>query len=254
MTQPRKPVTIRLNKRLIQALGPAKKPYDFENTGMAERHDDTRQRLLEAAGEVFAEKGFRAATIREICGRAEANVAAVNYYFGDKQHLYVEVVRYAHQGHGDRPLPQWPPGTPPAEKLREFIRHTLGHMLSDSGPAWGRRLMMREMAEPTEACIAVMSDYVRPRQKLLQEILGDLLPPHVSKADRHLIAFSIVGQCLFHRVHWPVVKLAVGEDVRLSFDVARLTEHITRFSLAALGHAAPLGEGYVRRERLGQEV
>ncbi len=50
---------------------------------------DTRQRVLEAAGEVFAEKGFERATIREIVERAGANLNAVNYYFRDKHGLYV---------------------------------------------------------------------------------------------------------------------------------------------------------------------
>ena len=52
----------------------------------------TRQRLLEAAGQVFAEQGFRAATVRDICQRAGANIAAVNYHFGDKEALYREVI------------------------------------------------------------------------------------------------------------------------------------------------------------------
>ena len=56
---------------------------------------ETRQRLLEAAGEVFAERGFRAATVRVICQRAKANIAAVNYYFGDKERLYTAVLQYA---------------------------------------------------------------------------------------------------------------------------------------------------------------
>jgi TetR/AcrR family transcriptional regulator, regulator of cefoperazone and chloramphenicol sensitivity len=56
----------------------------------------TRQRLLEAAGEVFADLGFRSATVRDICRRADANIAAVHYHFGDKEQLYAAAVHYAH--------------------------------------------------------------------------------------------------------------------------------------------------------------
>ena len=46
---------------------------------------DTERRVLEAAGEVFAALGYRAATVRQICEKAGANIAAVNYYYGDKE-------------------------------------------------------------------------------------------------------------------------------------------------------------------------
>ena len=64
--------------------------------------DGTRERLLEAAGEVFAQKGFREATIREICARAGANIAAINYHFGGKERLYAEVLRYVDSMKADR--------------------------------------------------------------------------------------------------------------------------------------------------------
>ena len=67
--------------------------------------EETRRQLLEAAGAVFAEVGFRDATVREICKRAGANVAAVNYHFGDKETLYLEVLRYTHA----RALEKYPP-------------------------------------------------------------------------------------------------------------------------------------------------
>ena len=59
--------------------------------------DPTKARLLEAAGEEFAEKGFELARVRAICERAGANLAAVNYHFGDKEQLYVEALLEAHR-------------------------------------------------------------------------------------------------------------------------------------------------------------
>src|SRR5579871_1957766 len=56
----------------------------------------TRQRLLEVAGQVFAEKGFDRTTGKEICERAGINTAAVNYYFGGIDKLYAAVVEEAH--------------------------------------------------------------------------------------------------------------------------------------------------------------
>ena len=57
--------------------------------------DETRHKLIEAAGEIFAEAGYQNATVREICARAGANVAAVNYHFGDKMGLYTELLKTA---------------------------------------------------------------------------------------------------------------------------------------------------------------
>ena len=59
--------------------------------------DDARTRMLNAAGPIFADKGFAAATVREICQQAEVNLAGVNYYFGDKERLYIETVKSAHR-------------------------------------------------------------------------------------------------------------------------------------------------------------
>ena len=64
---------------------------------MSTAQDTTKARLLEAAGEEFAEKGFEGATIRSIIERARANIAAVNYHFGDKERLYIQAVIEAHR-------------------------------------------------------------------------------------------------------------------------------------------------------------
>ena len=207
---------------------------------MTNTADDTRCRLLESAGEVFAEKGFRAATVRDICNRAEANLAAVNYHFGDKERLYVEAVKHAHHcGEEVRP-PEWPPGMPLEAKLREYIHQMLTQMLDDRRPAWHAQLMAREMTEPTKACAALVESYIRSNFELLDQILAELLPAETSSADRHLVAFSIVGQCLYFKIGRPIVAQLVGEEEFKTHQVARLTDHVAKFTLAALGREKPV--------------
>ena len=73
---------------------------------MSRTDDRTRDRLLEAAGEVFAQKGFLAASVGEITERAGANRAAVNYYYRTKEDLYVAAVRHgAATCMGRHPMP-----------------------------------------------------------------------------------------------------------------------------------------------------
>jgi AcrR family transcriptional regulator len=204
--------------------------------------DDTRQRLISAAGEVFAERGFHAATVRDICGKAQANVAAVNYYFGDKMGLYVETVQAAHCGGPDIINPQWPAGISPQDKLRFFIRRWLEHFMDERRPSWHTRLMLQEMAEPTEACEKLVEAYIRPMADTLRDIVRELVPSHVSEKQRWLMGFSIVSQCLFYKVHRPVAELLMGRDEFQKLDIELLADHISRFSLAALGHGEPVGK------------
>jgi AcrR family transcriptional regulator len=202
--------------------------------------DDARSRILEAAGPIFAKKGFESATIREICGRADVNVAAVNYYFGDKEQLYKEVVRLAHHP-GDEPdeLLHWSPGTPPEQKLREFIAALLSRVLSKRS-GWQRQLMMREMLHPTFACRELVQVHIRARFGQLMEILEEILPANYPAHRRHQIAFSIVGQALHYHVGSEIVTMLVGEEERAAhYHLEQLSEHIAEFSLAALGLAPP---------------
>src|SRR5918993_366458 len=99
----------------------------FQDTELAV----TRQRLLDAAGEVFAEHGFRAATVREICRRADANVAAVNYHFGDKEKLYAAVLEYAHRC-AMQNVPSAPAtGATPEQRLRGFVHAMIRGFLGE---------------------------------------------------------------------------------------------------------------------------
>lgn len=205
--------------------------------------NDARFRILLAAGGVFAEKGYKAATVRQICQEANVNVAAVNYYFGDKERLYIETVRFAHRPN-DEPaeLPEWPEGTPPKAKLKDFITGFLTQMIGQRAP-WQRQLMFREMLNPTVACRELVRTYIRARFDQLQRILDEILPPETPVHRRHQIAFSIVGQVLHHHVAVEVVTLLIGEEEHdAHYGHEELAGHITDFSAAALGLSPPLSE------------
>src|SRR5829696_8158372 len=115
-----------------------------------ENDADTRLRLLRAAGLVFAEQGFRDATVRDICARAGANVAAVSYHFGGKEELYGALLQHL----GRQAIARHPPdrGTTAAasaeERLYAFVHSFLTRMLEDEGVGC---IVAREMIEPTGA-------------------------------------------------------------------------------------------------------
>jgi AcrR family transcriptional regulator len=197
--------------------------------------DNTRDRIVEAAGQMFAERGFEATTVRDICHAANANIAAVNYYFGDKQRLYIEAVLRAHRWRMEQAtLPDWLADTPPETKLTDFIATFVRRVRASSKDAWQNRLMMREMMRPDAACAEVVRDSIRPQFEVLLQILRALRPEVTSEEELHLTAFSIVGQCLFYHFADPVVQHLVDGSEYADYSIERLARHIAEFSLAAL--------------------
>ena len=87
------------------------------------------------AGDVFGRKGYKAATIREICRAAGVNVASINYHFGGKKELYRTVV----EDLLSRTFAQYPvdedvdPQSSPESRLRAFVRGALRRLLSSDG-------------------------------------------------------------------------------------------------------------------------
>lgn len=197
--------------------------------------NDPKQELIDAAGPLFAEKGFDSTTVREISDRAQANQAAINYHFRDKKQLYIACVRQASQSCMDRaPIPLDLASLPPEAALKTFVHRFLQRVAVDHEPAWHAQLLMREMQWPTEACHEFVEVHVKPTFNILKQILEKLLPPSMSEQKKMLIGFSIVGQILHYRSARPVVHMLVGKQLFAAFDVDTLTEHITQFSLAAV--------------------
>jgi len=196
----------------------------------------TRQRVLETAVEVFAEHGFRKTTVRDICKRANANIAAINYHFRDKEGLYTAVLQYAHQCacekyppqlglHGDATLEQ---------RLLAFVRSLLLRIFDEGRHAWHGKLMSREMFEPTRALDALVENNIRPLAQQLESIVSGLLGIRTNSELVRLCTMSIVAQCVFYHHARPVVsRLYPNQKYNLD-EVGRLADHITNFSLGAI--------------------
>lgn len=212
---------------------------------------DTRQRLIDAAATLFADQGFEHVTVREICGASDANVAAVNYHFGDKAGLYRAVITQAiavmletnelSQRAGE--------GLSPEDQLRGFVRVFVSRLTVDSPTSWIHRLMAREMERPTDALEQVITQVVKPRIEYLSGIAGAIM----GLAPTDLRVMRCIGslqmQCLVMARKPPAaLEKQFGPGAG---DLEATIAHIAEFSLGGMRAiaAAPLRQGYGGRAR-----
>jgi TetR/AcrR family transcriptional regulator, regulator of cefoperazone and chloramphenicol sensitivity len=195
--------------------------------------DDTRQRLLQSAAEVFAEKGFDASTIREICARAQANVALVNYHFGDKMELYSEVLMNAFRPPEGAPPPVLP--TTPEEGIRKIIRAMLDKALDQSDQASLRyRLMLHEYAHPSATTPRVIDLTLRPVYDLLRQLVGKVAGVDPDSDQARLYVHSILGQVIHYTRSGPVVA-ALWPDLKMTPEQREMiAEHISALTIGRL--------------------
>jgi TetR/AcrR family transcriptional regulator, regulator of cefoperazone and chloramphenicol sensitivity len=196
----------------------------------------TRNRLLEAAGIVFSEKGFERATAKEICELAEVNTAAVNYYFGGKEHLYVEVLREAHSrlvnfgmlkvlaedAHASR------------KNLEGFFVRFLHSILDNSPHSWAAKIQVREMTSRTDAFAELVEIQIRPTEKLFRNVISRFMGLPVDHEVVIQGTLCTVAQFLFILQNREVVELVSPELDLGGEGVDRMARHIWRFTAAGL--------------------
>jgi TetR/AcrR family transcriptional regulator, regulator of cefoperazone and chloramphenicol sensitivity len=206
---------------------------------------DTRQKLLEAAGVVFAEHGFHQATVRQITDRAGTNLAAVNYHFRDKAELYAAVMRECFCTAADRP--ELDAAQSPEIRLHGWISRFVREKFGAGGPSWHHQLMAREMQEPTPALAALVEERICPEARELEGIIRGLHDGPLTQDQVYLMGFSIVGQILHYLSHAPLISRIYPPFGIQPPDVRTLTEHIYQFSLAALTHYPKAGKARKRK-------
>jgi AcrR family transcriptional regulator len=195
----------------------------------------TRDKLIEAAGHVFAERGYRAATIREICRRAGANVAAVNYTFGDKMGLYTEVLRHSvRAAHSAAMRAALDSSLSPENTIRGVIRARLMTLCQETRPDWHIRLVLHEFSNPTPAMGRVVDEGMRPIYEQLRNAVGKIIGLPPEHEITRLSVNSVVGQILFYMFSRPVLARLQPELKLTPNQLDRIADHIADFSLAYL--------------------
>ena len=202
--------------------------------------DQTRTRLIDAAGEMFAEFGFHHSTVRQICQRANANIAAVNYHFRDKTGLYTEVVRQSMRAAQlDTVRAAFDQNASPEQILRAVIKARLESLRSLDLGDWHFRIFAHELVKPTPAMNVVVNEAIRPLYLRMCALLGSMLhlPPQHERT--RLCAHSIIGQILFYAFARPVITRLAPEMKMTATQIDLIADHIAEFSLAYLRQMKP---------------
>jgi len=202
-----------------------------ETNKAAER---TRKRLLAASSEIFAKVGYQAATTRQICVKARANAAAVNYHFGDKLGLYTAVLKSYIQREEKRVAQHALLAMPPRQALTEFISMMFENLAGEATQDTYTRLMAHELSQPTPRLALVVERIIRPRALLLCEIVARLTGRRAASRQTRMCAHSVIGQIVHYMHARPVIKL-LWTDWPFNAESRRaIAAHISAFSLSAL--------------------
>ena len=203
--------------------------------------DSTRDRILDAAETLFAEKGIASTSLRELTAAAGANLAAVHYHFGSKDALVHEVFRRrlepinrerlrlleeAEAAAGDRPL-----------AIEEVIRAFLA-------PAF-------EVFPNQEACLTLMGRlHLHPHEEISRLVLDDMREviqrfvaafqrscPELSRADVLTRGHFMIGALVHTLTSWRMLTMLEPRLVEVSAPTGFLDDLV---AFVAAGFAAPL--------------
>ena len=199
-----------------------------------------RERILNEAEALFAQKGYRGVTVREIIEAADCNLSAVNYYFGNKKNLYLELFRT-----------RWIPRSKYMHKcfieflsdqgsltlvtlVKAIARSFLEAPLSTDELQRHYQLMAREMSQPSEAFDLAFEQAMQPHFQELAHRFRSVIPEEMEEERLILRIQSIIGMVIHFHFARPAITRFTGHEYDSSFK-KRLVDHIIDFSLNGLG-------------------
>ena len=200
---------------------------------------NTRLNLLEAASEIFGNKGFWSATHEEICSKANANTAAINYHFGNKENLYIEAWKYSYKKSMEKHPPEGGalPGDPVEKRMRGRILSFLQRIVDPE--TYDIDIMLKEMANPTGLLVEVMPATTEPVDRELRSTIRELIG---QGASEYLIGFcymSLISLCfgammLLRTINIDNTRMQPSSVIPADLGVEKLADNIIRFAMAGI--------------------
>ncbi|MDI6796221.1 MAG: CerR family C-terminal domain-containing protein [Desulfatibacillaceae bacterium] len=205
------------------------------------REEDAQDRILDAAEILFAQKGFAGVAVREITSAARVNVAAVNYHFGSKKALYLEVFRQRWVARVKRVQQFFLARLEAAEKddhpekvfARALAEAILAGPLKEEERLRHAQLIGREMIQPTEAFALVMEHAFKPMIDLCVDYFAKTRPQDSGKLTLTLDSFSLFGMIIYFNLARPVISHVTGRAYDKEF-TEQIVEHIATFAANGL--------------------
>ena len=195
---------------------------------------DTREKILAAALEVFAEEGFHAASVREICRRAQVNAALAHYHFGDKATLYRATFQQTLPTALSTAFAN--DSVPPQRALHRFYEELLVPLGEDQRRQKILQLHAREQIEPSNVLGNLYLDTVRPNHEALVRFLCQQLRLAEPDAAVHRLAYALAGMALLFVLRRPLIEGLSPEIFASPTAVPLLAEQLAAQATCLIQH------------------
>lgn len=170
---------------------------------------DTKEKMLLAAAEEFSSKGYQATTTRNICNRANVNIAAVNYHFRSKEGLYKSVVDYLFDKTSRETISKIIVTTDKEwrQEIFNWVLDIVASVTSSSSLSqWKNKILFREMLDPSEHFPEIFQKYFKPYFSSIEYYIRCGISDELPKEEIYVIVFSILSQCLFYDQNKVIVQ------------------------------------------------
>lgn len=205
-----------------------------------ENGDATTAKIIEAAGRLFAERGYAETTNKDIAKRAKVSLTSINYHFGSREVLYETVIRHVSENIleadfikrlENNPEPAW-------DKLNSII----GYITNYEDDEWWVKLWARETVMPSSLWFKMCRDDMIPKLTVILDILSEATGIPKDDPELEVCFVNMLSPSLFILItNHPSLQLHLPQD---AFDLAMVSRNIREFVIAGIERTA---ENYGKR-------